>query len=350
MRSPGPKSKTCSWTPPTQVDPAQLGVAGRRARHRLDPHAAQRLARDEDAQHEATQRLPARPKPPAWSWSTPCSPAAQGALFATAIDTLAAPHPANDGTPDTRTKGKRVADAIVHLAELPSPPAPAPPAHYPPEPAHRSAATSPPTWPPCEPTSPAAAAQPAPHPPSSPPATPAAWTISPLTAQTLACDAETTPILLDDHGRVLDVGTTTYPFPPRIRKAIEQRDQHCTFPRCNAPPPWCHAHHLVPHPEADPPAKPTAPCSAGDTTATSTRTAGPAPSKTATSPGAPSNQTTPTTPATPKPTPTSKSTKHNSATSPNAGSPAAPPTTPADPRGQSRVRLIMRVGGIRHPF
>ena len=34
------------------LDPAQLGKAGLRLRHRLDPDAAQRLARDEDAQHE----------------------------------------------------------------------------------------------------------------------------------------------------------------------------------------------------------------------------------------------------------------------------------------------------------
>jgi hypothetical protein len=65
--------------------------------------------------------------------------------------------------------------------------------------------------------------------------------------QTLSCDAEVLPILVDDDtGRPLDVGDTRYPFPARIRRAIEQRDKHCTFPGCSAPASWCQAHHIVP--------------------------------------------------------------------------------------------------------
>jgi hypothetical protein len=75
---------------------------------------------------------------------------------------------------------------------------------------------------------------------------PQGWLISPLTLQTLACDAEVLPVLLGDGGRPLDVGTTRYPFPPRIRRAIEVRDKHCTFPDCRAPASWCHTHHLTP--------------------------------------------------------------------------------------------------------
>jgi hypothetical protein len=66
-----------------------------------------------------------------------------------------------------------------------------------------------------------------------------------LTFQTLACDAELVPVLLDGFGRALDVGESQYRFPPRIRRAIEIRDAHCTFGSCHAPPSWCHAHHLV---------------------------------------------------------------------------------------------------------
>jgi hypothetical protein len=66
----------------------------------------------------------------------------------------------------------------------------------------------------------------------------------------LSCGAEVLPILLDDHtGRPLDVGTTRYPFPPKIRRAIETRDQHCTFKACHAKPPWCHTHHLTRYPD-----------------------------------------------------------------------------------------------------
>jgi hypothetical protein len=73
------------------------------------------------------------------------------------------------------------------------------------------------------------------------------WELSPLTTQVLSCGAEVVPILLDDAtGRPLDVGETMYPFPPKIRRAIEARDQHCTFGSCSAKPSWCHTHHLVP--------------------------------------------------------------------------------------------------------
>jgi hypothetical protein len=62
----------------------------------------------------------------------------------------------------------------------------------------------------------------------------------------LACDAETIPVLLDGNGRALDVGESQYRFPVRIRRAIELRDRHCTFPNCRAPATWSHTHHLVP--------------------------------------------------------------------------------------------------------
>ena len=45
-----------------------------------------------------------------------------------------------------------------------------------------------------------------------------------MTARLMACDAEIVPLLTDESGRPLDVGTTIYPFPRRIRHAIEHRD------------------------------------------------------------------------------------------------------------------------------
>jgi hypothetical protein len=68
--------------------------------------------------------------------------------------------------------------------------------------------------------------------------------VSTLTAQTLACDADVVPILVGPDGGPLDVGSTLYLFPDRIRQAIIRRDRTCTYPGCGAPPAWCQIHHL----------------------------------------------------------------------------------------------------------
>ena len=44
----------------------------------------------------------------------------------------------------------------------------------------------------------------------------------------------------------LDLGRTTRTIPPRLRTAVIQRDQHCTFPGCTQPPSVCDVHHLIP--------------------------------------------------------------------------------------------------------
>ena len=44
----------------------------------------------------------------------------------------------------------------------------------------------------------------------------------------------------------LDLGRTTRTIPPRLRTAVIQRDQHCTFPGCTQPPSVCEVHHLIP--------------------------------------------------------------------------------------------------------
>jgi hypothetical protein len=75
---------------------------------------------------------------------------------------------------------------------------------------------------------------------------PGGWELSPLTTQVLSCGAEVIPMLLDDETRrPLDVGRTRYPFTAAQRRAVEVRDQHCTYPGCTAKPPWCDTHHLI---------------------------------------------------------------------------------------------------------
>jgi hypothetical protein len=58
------------------------------------------------------------------------------------------------------------------------------------------------------------------------------------------CDADLTPILLDEHGVPLAMGRTRRLFPPHLRRAIVVRDEHCVFAGCTAPHYYCEAHHL----------------------------------------------------------------------------------------------------------
>ena len=135
----------------THLDPAQLGKAGQRARHRLDPHAAERLAKDEDAQYE-TRNGYVLTERSGMVLVHGLLPRPGGRDLPDRHRRPRRPHPAADGTPDGRSKGQRTADAMSAMAELIVAARPGPPAPYPPAPAHRSAATSPPTSPPCAPT------------------------------------------------------------------------------------------------------------------------------------------------------------------------------------------------------
>jgi len=52
------------------------------------------------------------------------------------------------------------------------------------------------------------------------------------TARRLACDASVVRIVEDEHGTPLDVGRKTRSIPPRLRRALDARDQGCCFPGC----------------------------------------------------------------------------------------------------------------------
>ena len=52
--------------------------------------------------------------------------------------------------------------------------------------------------------------------------------------------------LLDDEGEVLDIGRRRRFHTRAQRIAIAQRDKHCQWTGCDAPPSRCHVHHLIP--------------------------------------------------------------------------------------------------------
>ena len=60
-----------------------------------------------------------------------------------------------------------------------------------------------------------------------------------------ACDAMIIPAVLGSGSQVLDMGTAVRLFPSTIRRAITLRDRGCTFPGCDRPETWCDAHHAI---------------------------------------------------------------------------------------------------------
>jgi hypothetical protein len=73
---------------------------------------------------------------------------------------------------------------------------------------------------------------------------PFAGPISAETARRIACDAGVSRIIVGPNSLPLDVGREQRLFPVGIRRAIEERDRHCVFVGCSAPPAWCDIHHV----------------------------------------------------------------------------------------------------------
>ncbi|TCM45093.1 HNH endonuclease [Kribbella sp. VKM Ac-2568] len=68
--------------------------------------------------------------------------------------------------------------------------------------------------------------------------------LSAAAVRRLACDAGVIPIVLGSNSQPLDVGREERFVTSAIRTALIKRDGGCVI--CKAPPPNCHAHHLVP--------------------------------------------------------------------------------------------------------
>lgn len=64
------------------------------------------------------------------------------------------------------------------------------------------------------------------------------------TARLLACDGDLVPLLLDAQGAILDQGRAQRLFTREQRRALITRDRGCAFPGCDIPAGWCEAHHI----------------------------------------------------------------------------------------------------------
>jgi hypothetical protein len=67
--------------------------------------------------------------------------------------------------------------------------------------------------------------------------------LSAAAVRRLACDAKVLPLVLGSNSQPLDVGTEQRFVTRAIRRALIRRDKGCII--CKAPPPQCHAHHVV---------------------------------------------------------------------------------------------------------
>ena len=65
-----------------------------------------------------------------------------------------------------------------------------------------------------------------------------------LLDETGRCANPLADLLLEASREVLYVGRAERVVPPRLRRALEVRDQHCRFPGCRAHVRRCHAHHV----------------------------------------------------------------------------------------------------------
>jgi hypothetical protein len=68
--------------------------------------------------------------------------------------------------------------------------------------------------------------------------------LTPRAVRRLASDADL-QFILHDAGEILGVAAPTPVIPGRVRTGVQARDQHCRFPECSAPLPWCDLHHVV---------------------------------------------------------------------------------------------------------
>ena len=66
--------------------------------------------------------------------------------------------------------------------------------------------------------------------------------VSAETSRRMACDAAVVAMVRAKDGSVLNVGRRTRTIPPHIRRALEERDRGCRFPRCGCR--FTEAHHV----------------------------------------------------------------------------------------------------------
>jgi hypothetical protein len=60
----------------------------------------------------------------------------------------------------------------------------------------------------------------------------------------LACDAALHRVVVGGRSAILDYGCATRSIAAPLWNALVIRDEHCRFPGCDRPAPWCEGHHV----------------------------------------------------------------------------------------------------------
>jgi hypothetical protein len=220
-----------------QRNVAALGRLAARLIGVLDPDGAARLEREE-ADREINEEFTLIHRHDGGRGFRGQLTDEDGAFIDAALDVLAAPRPAEDGTPDPRPAGKRRADALMDLVRIALKAQDMPESGGEPvtvtvitNPEHLTADTDPDAGCPGE-TIPLDA--------TLEDGTP----LSPETTRRLGCDAWLVAAIVDAHGAVLDIGRRSRIVPAPMRRAVILRDGGCAFPGCGRPARWCQAHHI----------------------------------------------------------------------------------------------------------
>ncbi len=194
-----------------EKDPAEVRLAARDLRHRLDADGMARLA----AEQYRKRRLRIYGLPDGMVGLEGALPPEGGALLRLTLDRVSGP-PAAD---DHRSPEQRNADAMLDLCQKPGQAR-----------AQLTVIVREETLA-GEPDAPAARLE---------DGTP----LSAQTARRLACEGSVTLLRVDHNGNPLEMGRARRLATRRQKKAMLARDGGCVFPACDRTADWCESHHL----------------------------------------------------------------------------------------------------------
>jgi hypothetical protein len=217
------EAEACLVQRARDLEPGQLRVIAQRVLDHLDPDG--QLTNEADQQRRRTLWLH-RHRDGSAELSGHLT-AEAGVKLQTVLDTLSAPAPAEDGTPDERTAAQRRHDALLDVLDRVLRSGTLPDAGGVPTSLVLTASLD------------------QLQQPNGQVRTAHGASVGLTLALRLADTNHTHLLALDDATGELHLGRTSRLAKPALRRALAARDRGCSFPDCTAPPAWCQTHHIV---------------------------------------------------------------------------------------------------------